>query len=169
MRSFRIHVGIIPAVAAVLLAACGGTSAPSSAGAPSASSAALIHTASMKVGDKTQTVLKNTKGLTLYYFTPDTASKVACTGGCASNWPPLLASSGAPTLPSPASGGGKCSVSAGRSGSPAPAAAAGRAASVGGRPDCSRFEPRSACAGRSSCRLSRPGRSAGRGGRRPPP
>jgi predicted lipoprotein with Yx(FWY)xxD motif len=30
----------------------------------------------MKVGDKTQTVLKNEKGLTLYYFTPDTATKV---------------------------------------------------------------------------------------------
>jgi len=48
----------------------------------------------MKVGDKTQTVLKDAKGLTLYYFTPDTPTTVACTGGCASNWPPLLAPSG---------------------------------------------------------------------------
>ena len=95
MRSIRIQIGIIPAVAALWLAACG--SAPSSAGTPSPSGAALIHTASMKVGDKTQTVLKNAKDLTLYYFTPDTATKVACTGGCASNWPPLLATSGAPT------------------------------------------------------------------------
>src|SRR2546429_6359448 len=51
----------------------------------------------MKVGDKTETVLKNAKDLTLYYFTPYTATKVACTGGCASNWPPLLATSEAPT------------------------------------------------------------------------
>jgi predicted lipoprotein with Yx(FWY)xxD motif len=48
-------------------------------------------------GDKTLTVLKNTKGLTLYYFTADTATKVACTAGCATNWPPLLATSGTPT------------------------------------------------------------------------
>jgi predicted lipoprotein with Yx(FWY)xxD motif len=88
-------MGVIPAVAALWLAACGST-APSS-NAPSPSGAALIHTASIKVGDKTQTVLKNAKGLTLYYFTPDTATKVACTVGCTSNWPPLLATSGTPT------------------------------------------------------------------------
>src|SRR5438445_7414312 len=95
MRSLRIRMGIVPAVAALWLAACG--SAPSTGGTASSSGAALIHTTSMKVGDKTETVLKNAKDLTLYYFTPDTATKVACTGGCASNWPPLLATSGAPT------------------------------------------------------------------------
>jgi len=78
MRSLRIRMGIIPAVAALLMAACG--SAPSSGGTASSSGAALIHTTSMKVGDKTETVLKNAKDLTLYYFTPDTATKVACTG-----------------------------------------------------------------------------------------
>ena len=95
MRSFRVQLGVIPAVAAIWLAACG--SAPSGAGTPSAAGAALIHTASIKVGDKTETVLKNDKGLTLYYFTADTATKVACTGGCASNWPPLIATSGTVT------------------------------------------------------------------------
>jgi len=43
------------------------------------------------------TVLKNAKGLTLYYFTPDTASTVACTGACATNWPPLLSTGDTPT------------------------------------------------------------------------
>ncbi|HVS07007.1 MAG TPA: hypothetical protein VHK65_12725 [Candidatus Dormibacteraeota bacterium] len=95
MKSIRIQMGIIPAVAALWLAACGST-APSS-NAPSPGGAALIHTASIKVGDKTQTVLKNAKGLTLYFFTPDTATKVACTAGCTSNWPPLLATSGTPS------------------------------------------------------------------------
>ena len=95
MRSLRIRMGIVPAVAALWLAACGG--APSTGGTASSSGAALIRTTSMKVGDKTETVLKNAKDLTLYYFTPDTATKVACTGGCASNWPPLLGTSGAPT------------------------------------------------------------------------
>src|SRR5207245_5469224 len=80
------------------LAACGGTAAtPGGSAAASPSSTALIHTASIKVGTKTETVLKNAKGLTLYYFTPDTATTVACTGGCASTWPPLLAGAGNPT------------------------------------------------------------------------
>ena len=88
-------MGIIPAVAALWLAACG--SAPSSSTAASPSSPALIHTASIRVGDKTEAVLKNANGLTLYYFMLDTATKVACTGACTSNWPPLLATSGTPT------------------------------------------------------------------------
>ncbi len=95
MKSIRIQMGIIPAIAALWLAACG--SAPSSSAAASPSSPALIHTASMKVGDKTEAVLKNANGLTLYYFMLDTATKVACTGACTSNWPPLLATSGTPT------------------------------------------------------------------------
>jgi predicted lipoprotein with Yx(FWY)xxD motif len=96
MNSIRIQLGILPTLAAALvLAACGGSSTAGSAASPS--SPPLIHTASMKVGDKTVTVLKNGPGLTLYYFTPDTASKIACTGGCASNWPPLLDTSGSPT------------------------------------------------------------------------
>jgi predicted lipoprotein with Yx(FWY)xxD motif len=99
MKSIHIPVGTIPAIAAALvLAACGGTVSTTSGGAAaSPSSAALIQTASMKIGDKTETVLKNTKGLTLYYFTADTATTVACTGGCASNWPPLLSTSGTPS------------------------------------------------------------------------
>ena len=99
MKQVHIPVGIIPTiVAALTLAACGGgTGTASGGGASSPSAAALIHTASMKVSDKTQTVLKNTKGLTLYYFTPDTATTIACTGGCASNWPPLLSTAGTPT------------------------------------------------------------------------
>jgi predicted lipoprotein with Yx(FWY)xxD motif len=98
MRSFRSQIGIIPAVAALSLAACGGSSAPSgSAPTASPSSATLIHTGSVKVGANSQTVLKSEKGLTLYYFTPDTETTVACTGGCATTWPPLLASSGTPT------------------------------------------------------------------------
>ncbi|HSO93277.1 MAG TPA: hypothetical protein VLS53_02245, partial [Candidatus Dormibacteraeota bacterium] len=51
---------------------------------------------SMKVGASSETVLKNDKGLTLYYFTPDTSTTVACTGGCAAVWPPLIATGGTP-------------------------------------------------------------------------
>ena len=95
MKSIRIQLGIIAVLAgALLLAACGGSRGT---GASSPSPPALIHTASVKVGDKSVTVLKNLAGLTLYYFTPDTSTKIACTGGCASSWPPLIATSETPT------------------------------------------------------------------------
>lgn len=98
MSSIRLSIGSAGGVlAALLLAACGGSTVAGTGGSPAASSNALIHTASVKVGDKTETVLKDAKGLTLYYFTPDTSSKIACTGGCASNWPPLIATGGAPS------------------------------------------------------------------------
>lgn len=49
------------------------------------------------------TVLKTPKGLTLYYFTPDSSARVACSGACATNWPPLIATSNtasaSPALP----------------------------------------------------------------------
>src|SRR5437016_5965284 len=97
MLTLRIPGTIIVGLAAVSLAACGGTTSAGPGAATSASSSALIHTASIKVAGKTETVLKNAKGLTLYYFTPDTATAIACSGGCASTWPPLLATSGSPT------------------------------------------------------------------------
>ena len=63
------------------------------------SSGALIKTATVTVQGQSVTVLTNaSSGKTLYYFTPDTATTSACTGGCASAWPPLLATgSGTPT------------------------------------------------------------------------
>lgn len=96
MRSNRISAGLILGGAlTVLLAACGGTTGTSSGGASTGSP--LIHTASIMVGGTTETVLKNTNGLTLYYFTADTATTIACSSGCASTWPPLLSDSGSPT------------------------------------------------------------------------
>jgi predicted lipoprotein with Yx(FWY)xxD motif len=35
-------------------------------------------------------VLTNAKGLTLYWFAPDTASASRCSGSCAAYWPPVL-------------------------------------------------------------------------------
>jgi predicted lipoprotein with Yx(FWY)xxD motif len=34
-------------------------------------------------------VLTNAKGLTLYWFVPDTATKSNCNGSCATFWPPV--------------------------------------------------------------------------------
>jgi predicted lipoprotein with Yx(FWY)xxD motif len=91
---FRSPAPLLAAACALALAACGGTVASNSNGAAgSPSGAPLIHTQSMTVGSSTMTVLKNAGGLTLYYFTADTAATVACTGACATLWPPLLSSS----------------------------------------------------------------------------
>jgi predicted lipoprotein with Yx(FWY)xxD motif len=37
-----------------------------------------------------QTVLTDAKGLTLYWFAPDSSTKSACYGDCAAYWPPVL-------------------------------------------------------------------------------
>ncbi|HEY0493575.1 MAG TPA: hypothetical protein VGD57_08920 [Candidatus Dormibacteraeota bacterium] len=93
----RLLIGAAASLALTIgLSACGGATSTQGAGTSSSASSALIHTASMKVGSTTETVLKNQKGLTLYYFTPDTATTSACTGGCAAAWPPLTAT-GTPT------------------------------------------------------------------------
>jgi predicted lipoprotein with Yx(FWY)xxD motif len=118
-RSFFAFAGLL--LALVILSSCGtqpgtGTgSTPTQPTTPASSSSsdygtgttpttsastsgALIKTASVMVKGKSTTVLTDAKGMTLYYFTPDTATKIACTGTCADTWPPQLASgSSAPT------------------------------------------------------------------------
>lgn len=98
------------------LAACGNSTSTGSGGGnsgyggstpaatTSSSSTALINTTTATVNGKSEMILTDAQGKALYYFTPDTASTSACTGGCASNWPPLLSSgsgtpSSATTLP----------------------------------------------------------------------
>jgi len=75
-------------VAALVLIA--GLSALGTVPAGASASTVLVKQAHTKVG----TVLVTAKGLTLYHFTPDGTTKVTCTGGCATQWPPLLAPSG---------------------------------------------------------------------------
>ena len=53
--------------------------------APPPATIKLAHTG---LGD----VLVDSKGMTLYMFTPDTSSTSACYGGCAALWPPLTLS-----------------------------------------------------------------------------
>jgi predicted lipoprotein with Yx(FWY)xxD motif len=62
------------------------------------SSSAVIKTATVTVKGQSETVLTNAQGLTLYYFTADSATQSACSGSCAQMWPPLLSTgSGGPT------------------------------------------------------------------------
>ncbi len=69
-------------------ASAGSTSTPTSV---TSGSGLIIKTATATVNGKSVTLLTNAQGMTLYYRTSDTSSSV-CSGGCASAWPPLLAS-----------------------------------------------------------------------------
>jgi predicted lipoprotein with Yx(FWY)xxD motif len=71
---------------------------PTPTATTSSSSTSVIKVAQAKVKGNSQSILTNAQGLTLYYFTPDTATTTACTGACASNWPALVfKGSGTPT------------------------------------------------------------------------
>jgi predicted lipoprotein with Yx(FWY)xxD motif len=87
---------LVPAgavAAALVIAACGSASSGSgnsggsggSGGSPAASSGNTLGT--HKVGSAT--VLTNSKGLTLYWFVPDTSTKSNCNGSCIHYWPPV--------------------------------------------------------------------------------
>jgi predicted lipoprotein with Yx(FWY)xxD motif len=77
--------------AALTLAACG-SSSPSTASA--AKPAPVVKTATATVSGKSETILVDAKGMTLYYYKPDSNGKVNCTGSCATIWPPLKLPSG---------------------------------------------------------------------------
>src|SRR5260370_34935733 len=84
----------------MLIAACGssttssnpsaGTSATATTAPTTSTPPSAIKTATATVKGQSETILTNAQGMTLYYFTPDTATKTACTGQCAQVWPPLL-------------------------------------------------------------------------------
>ncbi len=60
-------------------------------GQPATGADALtINVANATVGGKSQQILVDAKGMSLYYLTSDKATSSACTGGCASAWPPLV-------------------------------------------------------------------------------
>ncbi len=90
----------------IALTACGGASASGRQGttkvaaatatATSAPPVVVVKVKSAKVAGKSTQVLGDLKGKTLYYFTADSTSQIACTGSCAQLWPPLLITSGTP-------------------------------------------------------------------------
>src|SRR5690349_2267616 len=89
-------------VAGLLLAACGTTTAntpaatntsvptntpvptntvaPTATATPASASGFVVQTANATVAGKSETILTDAKGRTLYYFTPDSSKTVACTG-----------------------------------------------------------------------------------------
>lgn len=108
MRHRRIAIAAmaIAAAAGVSGIAAAATSGTSTAASSTASvSQATIHTQSVTIGGKTETILVDTQGLPLYYYKPDTATKSFVSGELASLWPPLDS-----TSPSITGASGKVSV-----------------------------------------------------------
>jgi predicted lipoprotein with Yx(FWY)xxD motif len=88
------------AAAGLIVAGCGSSSSSgggsTTSATNSATSGAAASTSAAKVSTGTVAglgpVLENSQGMVLYIYTPDGTSGVTCTGGCASTWPPLMAS-----------------------------------------------------------------------------
>jgi predicted lipoprotein with Yx(FWY)xxD motif len=78
---------IAASVAVVSVAALAVLGASVAAAGPSAATAAGGTLQTVRIGG--MTVLANAKGLTLYWFAPDTATRSACYGTCAVYWPPV--------------------------------------------------------------------------------
>jgi predicted lipoprotein with Yx(FWY)xxD motif len=91
------------ALSAVALAACGGGGGGNAATSSAPRKTASGHAATLGVADTASLgkILVDSRGSTLYLFKKDTGGKSACTGACATAWPPLRASG------KPAAGSGR--------------------------------------------------------------
>jgi predicted lipoprotein with Yx(FWY)xxD motif len=94
-RVARVHtavswvIGAVGAVSVLALALLGVAEANAS-GAPVSASRGTVTLKTVRIGGVT--VLTNTKGLTLYWFAPDTPTASKCTGSCTAYWPPVIGS-----------------------------------------------------------------------------
>ena len=102
---YRRWAPAVLAIPALLLAACGSSTSPSSASAgsasamstPSSMSSGMSSSSGMMSGTATLIkvktsigpVLADAKGFTLYWYSKDTRMASSCTGGCATAWPPV--------------------------------------------------------------------------------
>jgi predicted lipoprotein with Yx(FWY)xxD motif len=92
---------VAAAAAAVAVAACGsypggraGLYGPARSSAPAAGASAASSSALTLRHTALGTILTTTRGFTVYAFEADKGTMPACTGACASAWPPVTASGG---------------------------------------------------------------------------
>jgi predicted lipoprotein with Yx(FWY)xxD motif len=90
-------------IAAVAAAGCGSGGGSNAGGTPAPPKTANGQSATVGVAnEKLGKVLVNSEGFTLYLFQRDSGTTSACTGACATFWPPVRAK-GKPTVGSGAS------------------------------------------------------------------
>ena len=82
-REASIGVSAVVVLALVLL----GVAMANAGGQPATAAGSEVTLKAAKIGGVT--VLTNAKGLTLYWFAPDTPTASKCAGSCASYWPPV--------------------------------------------------------------------------------
>ena len=103
---YRRWAPAVLAIPALLLAACASSTSPSTASGSSKSASAMSTKSSsmgggspmsssgtaalMKIKTAVGPVLADAKGLTLYWYAKDTKMTSACTGSCATAWPPVI-------------------------------------------------------------------------------
>jgi predicted lipoprotein with Yx(FWY)xxD motif len=87
MRAALVAAGALSLIALAVLggSVAAATSAPAAGPASASGTPAVLKTAT--IGGVS--VLTNAKGLTLYWFAPDTSARSACYGSCAAYWPPV--------------------------------------------------------------------------------
>jgi predicted lipoprotein with Yx(FWY)xxD motif len=97
-----VATAVVVPLVALVAAGCGSSNSSTSTGTNAASrSSATVNVANTGLGK----ILVDSQGKTLYLWAKDSGTKSACSGACASAWPPLRAS-GKPT----AGGGAKASL-----------------------------------------------------------
>jgi predicted lipoprotein with Yx(FWY)xxD motif len=84
-------------VTALAMAACGGTSTGTGSTAPPKAENGRSVTVGAENNSDLGKILADADGRTLYLFAKDSGTKSACSGACASAWPPLRVS-GKPTV-----------------------------------------------------------------------
>jgi predicted lipoprotein with Yx(FWY)xxD motif len=107
-RGVRRPLAAVAGVALVglIAAACGSstpnataksttTTAAAPAGATGGAATAVVEASAVSNAKIGSSILVNSAGMTLYKFSADSAGMSACTGSCASAWPPLTVASGA--------------------------------------------------------------------------
>ena len=86
------------ALGALAVAGCGGSGGSNASGSTAPPKTADGRSATIGVANEGPgTILVDAQGRTLYLFQRDSGTKSACTGACAIEWPPLLAT-GKPTV-----------------------------------------------------------------------
>ena len=93
-RNTTLILLVAAALVAAVVAGCGGND--STATAASSQSGGGSHTIAVSDNGNLGKILADSKGRTVYLFQKDTGSMSTCSGGCATEWPPVT-TTGKPT------------------------------------------------------------------------